>query len=292
MQTRKEAERRGTVSKLWKTLAYMTKPRASRAGLAIIGAIVVMIVAGPYIVRYSPYAISSAVNAPPSLAHPFGTDYRGADVFSQVVYGAYDSLFVAVIASLGSVLLGSVVGMFAGYFRSLEGALSGVGDVIMALPTLPFLVLLGLLFLATDFFLASLLILVLWPPVSRSIRAEVASIKKLPYVDAAKVSGYSDLRIIFRVIFPQIGPISMAYFVLNTSIAVILVTALEFLGVGNVTVVTWGSILFWAQQYAFFAGDWWWILAPGLIISLFATGLALVGYAVEEVTNPRLRAGG
>lgn len=288
MTSTKPSAARRALPRLWSTLRYLMTPKASRAGIAIIAAIALMIVAGSAVAG-SPYATSAAINSPPSLAHIFGTDYLGRDVFSQVVHGAYVSLFVAIVASIASVLLGSVIGMFAGYYSKAEAPLSGLGDVLMAFPTLPFLILLGLLFSPTNLLIAVLLAIVLWPAVSRSIRAQVASIKRRPYVDAARVGGYSDMRIIFSIISPEITPISMAYFVINTSSAIVIVTALEFLGVGNVNVVTWGSILYWAQQYAFFSGDWWWVLAPGLVISLLAIGLALVGYAVEEITNPRLR---
>ena len=81
----------------------------------------------------------------------------------------------------------------------------------------------------------------------------------------------------------------MAYFVLLVSVSIVLATALEFIGVGNPQIVSWGSILFFAQQYGFFSGDWWWVLAPGLAITVVATGFALVGFSFEEILNPRLR---
>lgn len=273
-----------------KLLLLFVKSRTSEAGLIIIAAIIVMIAIGPFVIRVSPYQVSSLVNHAPTLQHPFGTDYRGRDVFSQVVWGARQSLFVSVLAGLGAVALGTLVGIFAGYFSKLDGFLLGVSDTVMAFPILPFLILLGLLFRPTDLFIASLLILVLWPPVTRSIRAQVSSIKSRPYVDASRLSGLGDVRIVTKIVLPDILPISMAYLVLNISISIVLVTALEFIGVGNVDIVTWGSILYWAQQFAFYAHDWWWVLAPGLIISLFTIGLALIGFAVEEIVNPRLRA--
>lgn len=268
---------------------YVLKPRASRAGIIMVLAIVLLLAVGPFVIRYSPYAISPSINSAPSLSHPFGTDYRGRDIFSQVVWGAQVSLLVAVIASIGSVILGTFAGIVSGYSEKLESPVSGLSDMVLALPALPFLILLGLLFQPTDALITSILIIVLWAPLSRAIRAQVSSIKKLRYVDAARISGYSSFGIVFRIILPEIIPISMAYVVINTASSIIIVTALEFLGVGNVDIVSWGSILYWAQQFGFYAGDWWWILAPGLVISFFATGLALIGYAVEELSNPRLR---
>ena len=88
---------------------------------------------------------------------------------------------------------------------------------------------------------------------------------------------------------PEVAPIAIAYFVLTVATGIVLVSALQFLGVGNPDLISWGSMLYWAQQFAFYYGDWWWILAPGLSISLVATGFALIGFSLEEVANPRLR---
>lgn len=271
------------------TLGSLWKSRISRAGLIIIFAIITLVIIGPSVVTYSPYAFSTSIDRPPSLAHPFGTDWLGHDLFSQVVWGARISLVVAVVAALLSTLIGTFAGVFAGYYGKLESPLSGATDIIMALPAFPFLILLGMLLTPTNLLITLIVVLVLWAPVSRTIWPQVGSIKKRTYVDAAKTSGFGDLGVTLRVIMPEIAPISMAYFVINTATAIVIVTGLEFIGVGNVDVVTWGSILYWAQQYAFTSGAWWWILAPGLIISLFAMGLALIGYAVEELFNPRLR---
>lgn len=196
---------------------------------------------------------------------------------------------MGILGALGSVLIGTFVGVFAGYFEKLDGLLSGATDATMAFPALPLMILVGALFVATDQLLVFLLALVLWPPVARSIRVQTSSIKKLAYVDTAKLSGMKGWQIVTRVIIPKISPISVAYFILNVSTGLILVTAIEFLGVGNPTVVSWGSMLYWAQQFAFYSGDWWWILAPGLSISIIATSFALIGFSFEEITNPRLK---
>ncbi len=251
--------------------------------------IIVFIVAGSLLTPYSPYAISVSINKPPSYAHPFGTDYLGHDLFSQIVWGAYPSLFVAMGGALGSVVLGFFVGVFGGYYRKLDGVLGGASDVVMAFPVLPLLIMLGSLFPATNLFIMSLLIAVLWPPVARSVRAQVASAKKLPFVDAARTGGLRDIEIVLRIIVPEVGSIAMAYFIVNVSLTIILTTALQFLGVGNPNAVSWGSTLYWAQQFGFYAGAWWWILVPGAIITLTATGFAFIGFALEEKFNPRLK---
>ena len=99
----------------------------------------------------------------------------------------------------------------------------------------------------------------------------------------------NDRQIVLKIILFEVGSIGIAYFIINLALNIVIVTALEFLGVGNPLVVSWGSILYWAQQYAFNLGDWWWILAPGFIITLTATAFALIGFSVEEILNPRIR---
>ena len=271
----------------WRTLL---RRKSARAGFTIVGAILAVMIVGPFVVPYGPYQVNySLVNSPPSWSHLLGTDYQGADVLSQVVWGAQLSLLVGVGGAVLAVVIGTVIGIFAGYFNRLEGLLTGFTDVIMIFPAVPLIVLLGTRRPVDDPYLITILGVVLWPPVARSIRSQVLSVKHHPYVEVAKMSGMGDLEIVFRVIFPAVAAIIFAYFVLTVAACVVLVTGLEFLGVGNPDVVSWGSMIYWAQQFGFYAGSWWWIVAPGAIITLFTIGLALIGYSVEEVMNPRLR---
>jgi peptide/nickel transport system permease protein len=267
----------------------MMRRRLAKIGAGIIIAFVIFIIIGPLITPYSPTALSSAHNKPPSLAHPLGTDFLGHDVLSQVVYGAYPSMLVGILAAFGAVVIGVTVGMLAGYYRSFEGILTGTADVLLTFPPLPLMILLGSLYPATELLIIVILVLVLWPVVARAIRSQVLSLKERPFVESARTSGMGDTEIILKEIFPEVVPLAIAYFVLTVSAAIVLVTALQFLGVGNPNDVSWGSILYWAQQFAFYSGDWWWILAPGFSITIVATAFALLGFSVEEVMNPRLR---
>ncbi len=261
----------------------------ARAGVAILLAFAVLIVVTPSFITYSPYQVVGNTNSPPDSSHPFGTDYLGHDVWVQTIAGAYSSIPIGIATAFGAVLIGFVVGIFAGYYGKLEGPLTGAADIIMIFPALPLMVLLGSIFPPTDLLITLIMILVLWPPIARSIRSQTLSVKKMPFVDAAKTSGSSNLQIIGRIIVPAVAPIALAFFVLTVAFAIVLVSALQFLGVGNPNIISWGSMLYFAQQFAFYAGDWWWILAPGLSITLVAVGFALIGFSVEEVMNPRLR---
>ncbi|MDE1854030.1 MAG: ABC transporter permease [Thaumarchaeota archaeon] len=264
--------------------------KSARLGFTIVAVLLVLVALGPLVVHYDPNASNPAIaDSPPSLAHPLGTEYLGRDVLSQLVFGAQSSLFVGVGGALGAVVIGAIIGVFAGYFRRLEGLLTGFTDVVMIFPAVPLVVLLGTLRPVDDAYLVLILSVVLWPPIARSIRSQVLSVKELPYVEVAKMSGMGDLEIISKVVFPTVAAIVFAYFVLTVAACVILVTGLEFIGVGNPDVVSWGSMIYWAQQFGFYSGDWWWILAPGVVITLFTVGLALIGYSIEEVMNPRLR---
>lgn len=268
--------------------------RFLRKGVAKIGwgfilAILVLVLVGPLFVSYSPYAISGLPNQAPNFAHPFGTDYLGHDILSQVIYGAYPSLVVGLVAALSATVLGFVIGVLGGYYKRLDWLTSASTDSILSIPSLPLLILIGMIFPISNWLIIAGLTLVLWAPAARAVRAQVASLKKLAYVDAAKTSGTRDWGIVWKVIVPKVGSIAMAYFVILVSVSIVLATALEFIGVGNPEVVSWGSILYFAQQYGFFLGDWWWVLAPGLSITLIASGFALIGFSFEEMLNPRLR---
>jgi peptide/nickel transport system permease protein len=269
----------------------LLRGKASKVGAAIVLVFIIVILVGPYFLKYGPNDTDpSAINSPPSPAHPFGTDFLGHDVLSQVIYGAYPSLIVALVASICAIFLGLFVGVIAGYFKHLEAPLSGTADIVLTFPPLPLMILLGSLYPATNTLIILILIVILWPIVARAIRSQVLSIKERPYVESAQLSGMRSWEIIYRVVIPEVAPIAIAYFVLYVAASIVLVTALEFLGVGNPSIVSWGSILYWAQQFAFYAGDWWWIVAPGFAITTVATAFALIGFSVEEVMNPRLRA--
>lgn len=260
----------------------------SKVGIGLLLGVLVTVVVGLFY-PYAPNAISQAKNIPPSAAHIFGTDFLGHDLYSQIAWGAIPSLEIALVGSIGAVLLGLFTGVFAGYFERTGGMFGGVADVIMTFPPLPLLIVLGTLYIPTNSFISMLLLIVLFPIINRAVRNQASSVKRLQYVDSARISGVSDIKIILKVIIPEVTPIAFAYFIIDISISVVLTTALEFLAVGDPAIVSWGSIIYWAEQYAFTFGDWWWILIPGVYIALISTSFALLGYSIEETLNPRLR---
>jgi peptide/nickel transport system permease protein len=270
-------------------LRRLIRGRQATVGLAIVLFFLGLALVGPFFLRYQPDAVSSLKYNPPSSAHPFGTDYLGHDVLSQLIGGAFPSMIIGILAALGAATIGTLVGAFAGYYQKLEGILMGSTDVLLTLPVLPFMILAGTMFTGSSALILLLLVFLLWPPIARSIRSQVLTVKKKTYVEASKKSGLSNLGIIRRIIIPEIFPISLAYFVLTVAISIVIIAALELMGIGNPDAVSWGSMLYWAQQYAFYHGSWWWFLAPGLSITILALGFALIGFSFEEALNPRLK---
>jgi peptide/nickel transport system permease protein len=269
--------------------SILFEKRSSKAGLVIILAFVILVLLGPLLIPYGPYQTSNNKYAPPSFSHLLGTDYLGKDVLSELVWGAYPSMIVGVAGALGAVLIGLFVGVLAGYFVKWEGVLTGFTDIVMIFPPVPLMVLLGTIRPASDIDLIVILSVVLWPPIARSIRSQVLSVREMPFVEVAKMSGMGDWEIVRKIVVRSVAVIAFAYFVLTVGASIILVTGLEYLGVGNPDIVSWGSMIYWGQQFGFYIGAWWWVLAPGVAISLLSIGLALIGFSFEEVLNPRLR---
>jgi peptide/nickel transport system permease protein len=265
------------------------RSRPAIVGIAILVAIAIFVLAGPLFVHANPNVSSGPPNQPPSFAHPFGTDIQGRDLLSQMVFGAYPTLSVGVIAAVVATLIGFVLGVLGGYYEKLRAPISGATDIVLSFPALILLMLIGSMFLYSNTLMAEGMIVILWAFCTRAVLPQVAAIKKAVHVEAAKISGMGNWEIIVRIIAPEVGAIAIAYFVLIVSVAIVLSASVQFVGVGNATQVSWGTILYFAQKYAFFFGDWWWIAAPGLMLGLTATAFALIGFSIEEVMNPRLR---
>ncbi|MDH2900022.1 MAG: ABC transporter permease [archaeon] len=287
-----------TVSDTWariqrnswvQVVSMLFEKRSAQVGGAILLVFALFILIGPLFITYAPQASVGPPNSPPSIQHIFGTDYLGRDVASEVIWGAHPSIFVSLTGSVAATILGLVIGVFGGYYAKLEGLLTGLADVVITIPSFPLMILTGLIFPYSDALIAGVLSIVLWPPIARSVRSQTLSIKERPFIEAAKTSGIRDFEIVWRMVLPEVSSIALAFFVLTLAISTVFVVGLEFLGVGNLTEINWGTILYYAQQFGFFNHDWWWIVAPGAAITLFASAFALIGFSVEEAMNPRLR---
>lgn len=219
-----------------------------------------------------------------------GADHRGRDLFAQLTYGTRISLYLGITVSVLSVSLGLVVGLAAGYLgRAVDELLMRFTDILLVLPGLPLLIVLVAVLGASIENLIILLAFLGWMGFARIVRAQVLSVKERSFVEAAKAVGASRFHIIVNHILPSV--MSLVYISLATSVpgAVTAEAALAWLGFFDPNRMSWGRMLNAAVVEANAITSWWWILPPGLGISLLAASFILMGYALDEVLNPKLR---
>ncbi|PKN29909.1 MAG: ABC transporter permease [Deltaproteobacteria bacterium HGW-Deltaproteobacteria-21] len=227
----------------------------------------------------------------PSLKHWLGTDFMGRDILSQLLAGARVAFMVGVSAAFISIFLGTAVGMVAGYSgKFVDTGLMRLADMVMVMPTLLVVIILASLFGQLSIWTIVLIIAFFrWPGVSRVIRAQTLSLKQRPFIDAARVAGASHLRIIFRHIMPNVLPLSFLYMTFRVTSAITIEAALAFLGFGDPGTVSWGMMLQWVWKTGHMFKAPYWLLPPGLCISLITLSFYMLGRAMEEVLDPRLR---
>ncbi len=227
----------------------------------------------------------------PSTKHWLGTDFMGRDIFSQLLAGARVAFMVGVSAAFMSIFIGTAIGMIAGYMgKFVDTCLMRLAEVIMVMPTLLVVLILAALFGQLSIWAIVVVIsLFRWPGVSRVIRAQTLSLKQRPFIDAARVAGASHLRIIFRHIMPNVLPLSFLYMTFRVTSAITIEAALAFLGFGDPSTVSWGMMLQWVWKTGHMFKAPYWLLPPGICISLITLSFYLLGRAMDEVLDPRLR---
>jgi len=271
----------------WRALV---RDRRAVAGLAIVGAFAALAIVGPTLVG-DPAAIVDVPRRAPSAAHWLGTNGRGQDVLAQVVAGARTTLAVAFSVGLLVTLIGAAVGVAAAYFgRHTDTALSLVTNVSLVIPGLPLAVVLAAYLPPGPVSLAAVLVLSGWAWNARVFRAQALTLRRRDYVSAAIVAGESPMAVIAREIAPNMLSLMASAFIGATIYAIAAQVGLEFLGLGDMSAVTWGSNLYWAaNDAALITGTWWEFLPTGLCIALVGFGLSLVNFGIDGVANPRLR---
>ena len=266
-------------------------PRRFVVGAGIIVVFAGMAIFAPWLTPYGPEQVAGPYLSPPSLQHWMGTDNLGHDVMSQIMYGARISLWVGFSVALAVTLIGTIVGLLAGFYRGgTDEALMRVTDVMLVLPALPLAITLAAYLGPSTTTIIEVLTITSWPLVARIVRSQTLSLRERPFTDAARVIGASNRRIMLRVMIPNLITLVAANAVLAITGAVVGEAGLDFIGLGNPTIVSWGTMLYWAQNLnAVIDGAWWWILAPGLCIALVGLGAVLMSVSIENTFNPRLR---
>jgi peptide/nickel transport system permease protein len=264
--------------------------RRGQFSLAILALFVFMAIFGAVLAPYDPNASSTDVLAPPSTSHVLGTTEVGADVFSQLLVGARVSIVVGFSAAVISALLGASVGLIGGYFGgTTDKVFDAFENWFLVIPQLPLMVVLARLLNPSLFVLVMVIGLTSWAGTGRVVRSQVLTLKERAFVERARALGASDWHIIRRHILPNALPLIFANTVLIVAVAILAEAGLSFLGLGDPTHISWGTMLengFDAGAPS--AGAWWYIVPPGLCITVLVFAIGLLGYVFEQHINPRL----
>ncbi|PVH30127.1 ABC transporter permease subunit [Pararhodobacter oceanensis] len=229
--------------------------------------------------------------APPSREHWFGTDHLGRDLFSQNMHGSQIALLVGFLGAALVVLIGTNVGLVAGYFRGrTETILMRTVDIMYGIPFEPFALILVLLFQPSLMIVILAVSLLTWRTVARLIRSQVLTLRERPFVKAARVAGASDLRIMYLHIFPNVLPLVFLELAIIVGVSIIAEATLSFLGLGPPQSISWGGILHDARLSGAWRTAWWWNLPPGILIMTTVLSVFFISRSLEVVANPRLRA--
>ena len=272
---------------------YVRSPMGM-VGLLMLLLVVLVAVFAPWLAPYNPrervQVEPDDILAPPDAEHWLGRDDAGKDVLSLLIYGARVSLVVGFTASFMSMIIGTAVGLTAGYFGGRVGNVSmRFVDFLMVIPDLP-LMLVIIAVMGRGLLNIILVIGLLgWTYTARLVRSQVLTVKERQFVLRARSLGASDWRIILGHVLPLVLPLIIAQAVLDVSVAILAESSLAFLGLGDPTLISWGSMLNFAFERAVSRQAWWFILPPGFAIVWVSLSLILIGNTLDQIVNPRLR---
>ena len=277
--------RRGIV---WQTIR--------RRPSAAVGAVVLLLVAlaavlAPVLAPYDLHQQVGPVFGHPSWSHPLGLDDGGIDIVTLLMWGARISLVVGFAATFVSMVIGGTIGVAAGYFGGkVDTILMRITDYFLVIPDVPLMIIVAAIWGPSLFHIVIVIGILLWTSTARVIRAQVKSVRERVYVKRARALGAGHLRIVFRHVLPQVAPLLIANTVLTIAVAIFDETALSFLGLGDPSRISLGKVIENAfQRAAISTGAWWAIVPPGALVAVIILSCSLIGGALEDALNPRLR---
>lgn len=268
-----------------------------RAGLGVLGFFTLLAFGGPWLNRIvlglDPRANDlTAIATAPGRHHLLGTTQYGQDVLAQTIAGARGSMLVGFLAATIGTLLAIAFGVPAGYYRGAVGAvLNFVTNLFLVMPVLPLILVIAGYLQSTGLVTIALIIgLFGWAGGARTLRAQTMSVRSRDFVQAMRMLGERDRRLITFEVLPHLAGWISSMFLHGVIGGVLAEAGLAFLGISDGSAVSWGTMIQAAQQQsAVLRGLWWWFAPPGLCIALIGTAAALVNFGVDEVANPRLR---
>jgi len=264
----------------------------ARVGLVMLAGFVAVAAFAPVIEPHDPQNQSFGSSLGVSGSHWLGTTAQGQDILSLLIRGTRTSLLVGVLGGLFSTLIAMLIGMVAGYLRGwVDEILSFVINLALVIPVLPLMVTIAAYSPVRGVSLIVFIISITgWAWGARLKRSQIITLRTRDYVTAARFAGDGALRIIFREIMPNMTSLVVAGFMGSATAAIGAEAGLEFLGLGDPTTISWGTMLFWAEQgSAMLTGAWIWLLAPGIALALLITSLTLINFGVDALSNPHLR---
>jgi len=273
--------------------------RRNRMGL--VGAIVIAVfsfvgIAGPWMVPYQPlerqYDEAGKLKrlTPPSEEHWLGTTLYGRDVLSQLVVGTRNAFLIGVLTAFFVAMIGLNVGLITGYYGGWrDNLLMRITDIVGSVPILPFAIVALSILTRSIWWIIGVMSLLYWTTAARVIRSQVLSLRERPFIDAARLSGTGNLRLIYKHIAPNVLPQALVHGAFAVSWAITTEASIAFLGFGDPYSISWGTIIYDVFSSMVMYRAWWWFLPPGICIMLVVMSFYFVGRAYEEIANPRLR---
>jgi peptide/nickel transport system permease protein len=262
-------------------------------GLAILAFFVFLAVFGPWIEPYDPDTQTGAVYESPSSAHWLGTDDSGADMLSLVIAGARVSMIVGFAAALVAMLIGGTVGLWSGFYGGKsDTVLMRITDYVLVIPDIPLMIIVAALFGRSLTNIILIIGIIYWTSTARLIRAQTKSVRERTFVKRARALGAGNQRLIGKHVLPQVMPLLIANTVITVAIAIFAETYITFLGLGDPALTSWGKLIENAFKGDAVLNDAWWaIVPPGVCVTLVILACTMVGMAMEDALNPRLRVG-
>ena len=266
--------------------------RKALAGLGVLGLFVLVALLAPVIAPYPPQEDLFGRIEAPSLHHWLGTTGNGQDIFSQLLWGTRQTLMIAIIAGGVATVVSVVIGISAAYIGGVsDHVLNLFTDVFLVIPTLPLMIVIAA-YARNGGVAVIILVIVItgWSYGARQLRSQALSLRNREFLEAARVRGERNLYIILAEILPNMTSLIVANFLGAAVYSVLAAAGLQFLGLGDPNDLSWGTMLFWAENNgALLAGSPLWAIAPGICIALLGGAFALLNYAFDEIANPALR---
>jgi peptide/nickel transport system permease protein len=287
------ARRRAAASRFWRDFRGQ---RAGLAGLAVLGAFVLLAVLAPVLFSSEQLEVTRATGGVldvPTSAFPLGTDESGRSVLALVVWGTRVSFVVGLAATVISMAIGTLVGIASGHFGGWTGAvLERLTDWFLVIPFLPLAIALATVLGSSLLNVIIVIGVTSWPGTARLVRAQTLAVEARPYLERARVLGGGHWHQMTRHVLPNVMPLVLAHTTLTVAVAILSETTLSFLGLGDPFRVSWGSMLDNAfASGAISAGAWWYLLPPGICVVAIVLAFTLVGRALENVLDPRATEG-